>query len=414
MSDSDNTIRHEAPTRRDYVKYGGAVVGGGLLAGCAGDSDSASTPSDTATETAEDTATPTEEDTSYEACIEPNGCYTFEEVPETIVTYEQTVTDILIALDQTDGLLATAIPDRFPTMYIDQLPGVSFDPDGVDNAVQVAGKEPFYEWNADVHLIDHRNAKNRFELEDADIEELEENVGLFYGSYLRRPDYDGGVYYDLFEGVEKIAEVFQVESNAEALSALHADLVQRIQNKLPPVSERPSIAYYTNNWWEEGTDTFLFDPRQDGAQFGPFHDLETADNYEFTDIHQERGESLVTGDEELLLELNPDVLILHGGLGNLRDAERDYEKLYGPLEENEITSQVTAIQEERAYPIHDNVAGPIGRLFLTEMFAKVLYPDQFGEHPGASPPYEGLKDPLPEDEWLFDRREPADIITSEE
>ena len=194
------------------------------------------------------------------------------------------------------------------------------------------------------HLIDHRNAKNRLELEDADIEELEENVGLFYGSYLRRPDYDGGVYYDLFEGVEKIAEVFQVDSNAEALSALHADLVQRIQNKLPPVSERPSIAYYTNNWWEEGTDTFLFDPRQDGAQFGPFHDLEIADNYEFADIYEERGESLVTGDEELLLELNPDVLILHSGLGNLRDAERDYEKLYGPLEENEITSQVTAIQ----------------------------------------------------------------------
>ncbi|MFC6724842.1 Fe3+-hydroxamate ABC transporter substrate-binding protein, partial [Halobium palmae] len=24
------------PTRREYVKYGGAVVGGGLLAGCAG------------------------------------------------------------------------------------------------------------------------------------------------------------------------------------------------------------------------------------------------------------------------------------------------------------------------------------------------------------------------------------------
>ena len=66
---ADDSATHEAPTRRDTIKYGGAVVGGGLLAGCTGDLDSSSTPIDTATKTAEDTATPTEEDTSYEACI---------------------------------------------------------------------------------------------------------------------------------------------------------------------------------------------------------------------------------------------------------------------------------------------------------------------------------------------------------
>ena len=37
MSDSDEMIRHETPTRREYVKCGGAVVGGGLLAGCIGE-----------------------------------------------------------------------------------------------------------------------------------------------------------------------------------------------------------------------------------------------------------------------------------------------------------------------------------------------------------------------------------------
>ena len=35
---TDDVTEYEAPTRRDYVKYGGAVVGGGLLAGCTGDS----------------------------------------------------------------------------------------------------------------------------------------------------------------------------------------------------------------------------------------------------------------------------------------------------------------------------------------------------------------------------------------
>jgi iron complex transport system substrate-binding protein len=30
----DDSSGHKAPTRREYMKYGGAVVGGGLLAGC--------------------------------------------------------------------------------------------------------------------------------------------------------------------------------------------------------------------------------------------------------------------------------------------------------------------------------------------------------------------------------------------
>lgn len=35
MSRDDTT--QEAPTRRDYMNYGGTVVGGGLPAGCTGD-----------------------------------------------------------------------------------------------------------------------------------------------------------------------------------------------------------------------------------------------------------------------------------------------------------------------------------------------------------------------------------------
>jgi iron complex transport system substrate-binding protein len=42
-----DSSRREAPTRRDYVKYGGAIVGGGLLAGCAGQSQSGSTQTET-------------------------------------------------------------------------------------------------------------------------------------------------------------------------------------------------------------------------------------------------------------------------------------------------------------------------------------------------------------------------------
>jgi iron complex transport system substrate-binding protein len=39
----------EPATRRDYMKYGGAVVGGGLLAGCSSGSDPGETPEATGT-----------------------------------------------------------------------------------------------------------------------------------------------------------------------------------------------------------------------------------------------------------------------------------------------------------------------------------------------------------------------------
>jgi len=58
---TDNTSR-KASTRRDTIKYGGAVITGGLLAGCAGQGDGGSTPTetDTPTDAESGTDTPTE------------------------------------------------------------------------------------------------------------------------------------------------------------------------------------------------------------------------------------------------------------------------------------------------------------------------------------------------------------------
>ncbi len=75
---SEDSGGHEAPTRREYIKYSGAVVGGVFLAGCAGQSDSGSTPESTSTETETDTATEMETtigDTSYTVSMERwGGC----------------------------------------------------------------------------------------------------------------------------------------------------------------------------------------------------------------------------------------------------------------------------------------------------------------------------------------------------
>ena len=64
MSD-DDTDTTGAPTRRDYVKYGGAVVGGALVAGCTGDQSDQGTSTETTTtdtETATEAATETTTD----------------------------------------------------------------------------------------------------------------------------------------------------------------------------------------------------------------------------------------------------------------------------------------------------------------------------------------------------------------
>jgi len=394
---ADDATDDGVSTRRDYMRYGGAVLAGGVLAGCADQSD---------VETADKQG-------SYEACIEPNGCYTFEEVPESIVTYEQVVTDMLIALDRTDGLVATAVPDRYPTQFLDQLPEVSFDPGSVEDAVGVAGKEQFYNWDADVHLLDHRNVMNRFDLDTGDIKELEEAVGPFYGTYLRRPDYDGGVHYGLYEGFEKVAEAFQDRPNAEALSELHADLVDRIRSELPPVSERPSVAYINIDFWDTGKKVFVFEFGLRGTQYGAFRDLEIEKHSAFEGYHEDSDGIAFQADKELLLEADPEVIIYHGGLGNIVDPDRDYELMAEPLTDDPVASEVTAVEENRIYPIHNTLQGPITRMFITELFAKVLYPDRFGEHPNAEPPYENLMEPLPEEEQLFDRQELADIINGD-
>jgi iron complex transport system substrate-binding protein len=98
----DDTDTTEAPTRRDTIKYGGAIVGGGLLAGCSSQSDGGSTSTETS---AEETSTPTEtEDTSYSVEMAPMGRVSFEAVPESWVPYGGDYADMGVALGHGDGL----------------------------------------------------------------------------------------------------------------------------------------------------------------------------------------------------------------------------------------------------------------------------------------------------------------------
>lgn len=125
MSDSDEMTRHEAPTRRDYVKYGGAVVGGGLLAGCTGDSDGGSgTYSSTETTTETLMETTTTEDSSYTVTIEPAGEVSFDAVPETWVAENASWADMGVALGMSKPS-AVVLTGEYRTWHYEDIPGLS-------------------------------------------------------------------------------------------------------------------------------------------------------------------------------------------------------------------------------------------------------------------------------------------------
>jgi iron complex transport system substrate-binding protein len=252
----------------------------------------------------------------------------------------------------------------------------------------------------------------RFDLDRSDIDELEANVGPFFGTYTRRPDYDGGVYYDVFEAHERVAAAFQEGSSAEALSEFHADLVEQIRQELPPVSERPSFAFVSSDFWDSGEKFYIWNPTMAGSMTGPLRDIGLGEKDVFAEKYEgsEWGPTAWTADAEALLEADPELIVYKRGFLHLQMDDRDWDLIYSPLRDDPVASEVTAVQEERVYPTHGGPAGPIARPFHTEHFAKVLYPDLFGEHTNANPPYRNITEPLPEEDQLFDRQKHADII----
>ena len=402
---SEDSGGHEAPTRREYIKYSGAVVGGVFLAGCAGQSDSGSTPESTSTETETDTATEMETtigDTSYTVSMEPAGEVAFEAVPESWVTYFSTYGDMAIALGQRDGMEASVFTENWPMQFFDYLPDVNISLEDVEQIwSDGVPKEIFYEIDADVHLMDP-NFIPRLDdgWDDDDFEEIQTNVGPFIGNWIRRHgfewhDYE---YYTLYEAFERIAQVFQERERYQALKSVHDEFIAEIRAELPPRSERPEIGLMSvNDDFEQG----VFSLYQVTAGNGKKQYQDLGINDAFADLApSDRNDA----DYELLFELDPDILVFHFAASHA--TPEVVEEKREILRNSDFGSQLSAVQNDRMYPGGTAYQGPIINLFQTEMAAKQFYPDIFGEWNG----YETLAD---ESNWLFDHRRVADIINGD-
>ncbi|PSP68080.1 ferrichrome ABC transporter substrate-binding protein [Halobacteriales archaeon QS_1_69_70] len=398
---SDDDVVHEPSTRRGVITYCSTLAVGGGLAGCldngsgadvenAGDSD--------------DTATA---DTAYEACIEPVGCRTFDAVPDTWLVYNGGWADMAFALGQRDGFLTA--DNMIPSFFFEPF-GLDVPPESELRPLKTESwdKETFYDLDPDVILMspEYMHGVGFVDgWEKADTEEIAENVAPFFGNNMRRRrDYHDHTLYTLYEGLERLADLFQERERYEAMKAVHDELRADISSRLPPESERPRIGLINSGSEPSKGRFYLLNTQGEGYENKPYRDLDVASAF------SEEMEGWA--DYETMLDIDPEVIMVHWGIGTTGDtnsfsARAFREQYVTPMENDPIGSKLTAVQNDDVYPGQYGEQGPLVNLLQTEMVARQLYPEEFGAFDPESFPE------VPGENQLFDRQRVADIINGD-
>lgn len=395
---ADNESRDGGPTRRDYLTYGGALAGGGLLAGCSSASDSTTeTPTETTTGT---TSTGDGTDT---VTMSPVGSVDFEQPPETAFTVSPHLAGMALALGRGDAVNALYAPTYFDDLwnkFLERLPGVSVEWANVATSWN-PDKELLYELDSDVHLADPVYMVSMMGAwERSDVTEIRNNVAPFFGNMYSNgntatPDWAGEYqYYTLWEMFSKVAAVFRETERYDALAAVHREIVSNIRRNLPPEGDRPSVA----NVIVAKNGVYVYNMNGPGFYRAHTRPLGAVDAFEQVPVESQVG-------YEKLIDANPDVILLTDGLASDRDMADTRQELHSGA-----TQDIAAVKNDRIHPLVTRLQGPLLNLFQLEMTAKQLYPERFG----AWPEYvEGPYPEIPADERLFDRQRVAAIVTSD-
>ena len=415
---ADDGTDDEAPTRRDYIRYGGAILGSGLLAGCAGQSDPGTTEPGTTTGTATPTGTTAADTTTertttaapeYTAELAPVGEVTLEEPPTNVFTHFPWFPDMASALGHGESINnlwwegTVAGLEYFTHGFED------FEIEWADEAGEYGfSKELVYELDSDLHLVDPAWVTTQDNWTRADVEEVTNNVGPWLGNYYSNynaapPDSwaDAYEYYGLWELFERVAALYGERSRYEALAAVHDDLLGTIEAGLPAGADRPTVGYLSIS--EDLSSIYLLRLNAPGYWNAHTRPLGAVNAF---------GDAQVSGpfkqvDMEALLEADPDAIL---ALWTVTDTF-DFGTLKRNLEDDPVGSELSAVQNDRVYPQGTRWQGPLMNLFQLEMTAKQLYPEQFG----AWPAYEN-GDTYPafgSEEQLFDHQRVADIVDGE-
>jgi iron complex transport system substrate-binding protein len=385
-------------TRREHLTAGTALVAAALTAGCMGASGDGTTQTNTnadgtATTTADQSTSTTEEaaDAPYSVAIEPVGDVQFDATPETWVANNGSWADMGIALGL-EPPKALWLTSRYHTQYYDDIDGVDVDKSDMVSLYQDGvSKELFYELDADVHVFDPNFLENRFKSwDDDDVAALEERVAPVFGSCIyaqHYPWHEDYRYYSLYEGFEKLAQVFQRTDRYEAFEAVHDDFQSNLAPVVPGTGERPEVAVL----WGVGDQPEQYYPYVigDGTGFKHLRDLRVRDALAETSIEDFHG-SRAAIDLETLLEVDPEVLMLRGYEAK---SEREFQDtVVSFLESHDTASALTAVANGDVYRAGGLYQGPITNMVLTERTAAQLYDT---------------------DADLFDRERVADVVAGD-
>ncbi|MGQ3411073.1 ABC transporter substrate-binding protein [Natrinema sp. LN54] len=379
------------PQRRTVLASGASLVAA-TVAGCTGDP------------TADEDESENPDVDPYTVTVEPNGSHTFESVPESYAAIPSVWLDIGMAFGIEPDAVASF--DRAPLKYYDLLPDVSLDQDAVTllagDAEEGYDKENFYTADVDVHLIDPQALQFFANWSDDDIAEIEDATGPFLGTTIRFESdaLTGGEEpaYDLYGALEKAAEIFQRQEQFEAWQSFYDDFIEGIQADLPPADERPSVAAI---WRGVNPDSGEFRIAEINAVA---NNTRTYRELGLRDAFEGRVPDGPIGYEELL-DVDPDYIGAVGGLTSLTH-EEFVSTVVEPFENDTNGQNLSAVRNGNIVRTGGQYMGPIVDLYSTEALAKQVFPDRFGEWPGA------VSD-VPEDEQLFDREELSDIINGE-
>ncbi|WP_058995832.1 ABC transporter substrate-binding protein [Haloarcula sp. CBA1127] len=385
--------------RREYIVAAGVGLAG-TVAGCSGQSEAGTgsngatdDATDSGTTTAESTPTATTEptDSAYSVSMEPVGEVTFESVPEVWVANNGSWADMGIALglDAPEGVW---LPSRYHTQYYDEIPGISVDGSSIqelwgDSGV---GKEQFYQIDADIHVMDPNFLQGRGSWEQSDIDEIESQIGPFFGNSIFSTGYEWHdyTYYTLYEAFEKLSQAFRRTDRFEAFQSLHEEFQTSLDDIIPDSkSDRPEVAIM----WAGSDEPTSFSPYliEDGTSFKQWRDLRVRDAFAKTavrDFHADRS----TVDFETLLDIDPEYLLFRGQENKTRSEFED--TVVSFLESDQTGSELTAVQNGNVYRGGPLYQGPITNLVLTERAASQVYDV---------------------DRELFDRQRVADIVAGD-
>jgi iron complex transport system substrate-binding protein len=390
-------------TRRTFVTGGISAVTAGLLAGCGQTGGDDGTPTDDPTTTTDQT-TPTETEsmpattaesgsveTPYSVSIEPVGEVTFESVPETWVANNGSWADMGIALGL-EPPKGVWLKGRYHTQYYDAIDGLSVDKSDMVSLYQDGvSKELLYDLDGDVYVMDPNFLMNRFKgWDESDVAEIAENAGPLFGNCIyaqHYPWHDDYRYYTLYEGFEKLAQVFKRTDRYEAFVDIHDDFTANLAPHVPNASGAPAAAVL----WGVGDEPEQFYPYVIGGGTGFKHlrDLNVRDALAETDIKDFHG-SRAAIDLETMLDVDPEVLLLRGYEG--KSAEEFQNTVVSFLEDHSLASTLTAVQNGDVYRAGGLYQGPITNMVLTERLGGDLY---------------GI------DEELFDRQRVVDVVNGE-